>query len=307
MASSGYSMAFTVNKKFIFRFGSCSVGSLKLKDCFIDNISKHFRRFCSISLDGLSKKLRQQNDTENSSKNEIENPKILKVAVIGEPNSGKSTFINSLVGEKVFAVTAKPHTTRQGAQAAFSVDNTQIVLLDTPGVVTKSEGRRLKMSRDHLAAPENALQCADLICVLSDSANKKTRDRLHIQVLDALIKHQHIPSILILNKIDKLKHKMDLLGLTAALTQDRAKDQWGYLETGGWGKFSHTFMISAQSGDGMADIKDYFALKAKPGEWMFPPDSSCEFTVEQRIAEVFREKIWILYEHEIPFQIKQVL
>lgn len=232
--------------------------------------------------------------------------KIVKVAIIGEPNSGKSTLVNSLVGEKLFAVTNKPHTTRQEAHAAFSVGNAQVVLLDTPGVVTQSEGRRLKMTREHVTAPENALQRADVICVVSDSCDRRTRYRIHEQVLDALERHRNIPSLLILNKIDQLRHKTDLLGLTAVLSEKREKDTWGYVKQGGWDNFEHVFMISAKQGDGIEDMKTYLAIKATPGEWMFPPESNNELSLEQRIEEVFREKLLELYEHEIPWQIKQV-
>lgn len=232
--------------------------------------------------------------------------KLLKVAIIGEPNSGKSTLVNSLVGEKVFAVTNKPHTTRQRAQGLFTRGSAQVVLLDTPGVVTRSEGRRLKMTREHMTGPENALKDSDIIGVVSDAADKRTGYRLHEQVIEALSNHDHIPSFLILNKIDRLKQKTELLGLATVLSEDREKDAWGYVDKGGWSGFDNIFMISAKSGDGLDDVKEYLSLKAKPGEWMFPPDSNTDLTLQQRIHEIFREKLLQLYEHEIPWQIKQV-
>lgn len=232
--------------------------------------------------------------------------KLVKVAFIGEPNSGKSTLTNRLVGQKICAVTDIPHTTRQQTCGAFIQGDTQVVVLDTPGVVTYTEGRRLRMSREHITAPNNALHEADLIAVISDAAEKRTRERIHEQILASLANHPVVPSVLVLNKTDKLKHKVDLLVLTALLSKDRQKDEWGFKESGGWGNFQHVFMVSGKTGDGVPDLKDYFAELAKPGDWIFPPGAYTDMSHDERIMEVFREKLLQLYEHEIPWQIKQV-
>ena len=235
-----------------------------------------------------------------------EDQKLLKVAIIGEVNSGKSTLSNKLVGEKICAVTEVPHTTRQQTVGVFCEGNSQIVLLDTPGIVTFSEARKLKMSRQHMTAPENALLEADLIAVLHDVAFKKRRNRIHEEVLKVLETHQSIPSILVLNKVDTLKHKTELLGLAALLTEDRERDQWGYKEVGGWSKFDNVFMISARSGDGVQDLRDYFSARAKLSEWIYPVGIHTDQPLDDRIKEVFREIFLSLYEHEIPWQINQV-
>lgn len=295
------------HRKMAFRGSLAQLKDLKLRrHCFL-GLQGGRALFSSASFGKTRSQSSLEDDSDVFADTVVgENRKILKVAIIGEPNSGKSTLVNSLVGEKVFAVTNKPHTTRQGSHAAFCMGSAQVVVLDTPGVVTKSEGRRLKMTREHVTAPENALQRADVICVVSDSGDKRTRNRIHEQVLEALEKHQDIPSLLILNKIDRLRHKTDLLGLTAVLSEDRGKDAWGYVEQGGWGRFEHVFMLSAKQGDGIDDVKNYLAVKAKPGEWLLPPETTNELSLEQRIVEVFREKLLEIYEHEIPWQIKQV-
>ncbi|EDO40072.1 predicted protein [Nematostella vectensis] len=232
--------------------------------------------------------------------------KLLKVAIIGEPNSGKSTLINQLVGEKIVAVTEKPHTTRQVSRGVFTSGGTQIILLDTPGLVTQSEGKRLKMTREHIKAPGDALDDADIIGVICDASNKRTRDRIHQQVLQALEQHVNIPSFLILNKIDKLRHKVDLLVLAAELSKDRGRDEWGYTETGGWSEFDNVFMVSARLGNGVQDLREYLVLRATPSDWLYPPDCVTDMGLESRVTEVFREKMLELYEHEIPWQVKQV-
>ena len=242
-----------------------------------------------------------------SSKRESPNSKLLRVAIIGEANSGKSTLTNYLTGQKICAVTQVPHTTRKQTAGVFMVGDSQIVLLDTPGVVTLSEARRLKMTRQHILAPRETLEDADLIAVISDVSDKRRSLMIHESILKGLESHADIPSILILNKVDRIKHKMILLNIADALIKDREKDEWGnYKGTGGWSKFEQVFMISAGSGDGVDDLKEFLALKSKPGDWLFPPDICTDQPFEEQMQEVFREKLLQLYEHEIPWQIKQV-
>ena len=236
-----------------------------------------------------------------------ESSKLLKVAVIGEVNSGKSTLTNRLTGHKICAVTPIPHTTRKQTLGVFIVGESQIVLLDTPGIVTFSEARRLKMTRQHVLAPKEAMEDADLIAVVTDASDKRRSMTIHESILKALESHADIPCILILNKVDSIKHKMILLNIADALLQDRAKDKWGnYEATGGWSKFEQVFMISAASGDGVDDVKQYLAVKSKPSEWLFPLETSTDQPFEEQMQEIFREKLLQLYEHEIPWQIKQV-
>lgn len=244
----------------------------------------------------------------NHSKNQgSPDTKLLRVAIIGEANSGKSTLTNCLAGQKICAVTPIPHTTRKQTLGVFMVGDSQIVLLDTPGIVTHTEARRLKMTRQHILAPREALDEADLIAVITDAADKHRSMKIHESILTALESHKDIPSILILNKIDKIKYKMILLNIADALLKDREKDEWGnYQNIGGWSKFKHVFMISAATGDGIEDIKQYFAAKSRQSEWLFPPDTCTDQPLEEQMQEIFREKLLELYEHEIPWQIKQV-
>ena len=257
-----------------------------------------------------SSALGSENDSNSemsSKKQESPNSKLLRVAIIGEANSGKSTLTNRLTGQKICAVTPIPHTTRKRTVGVFVVGNSQIVLLDTPGIVAHAEARRLKMTRQHILAPREALEDADLIAVISDVTDKRRSMKIHESVLAALESHPDIPSILILNKIDSIKHKMILLNIADALLQDRKKDKWGcYKDVGGWSKFEQVFMISASNGDGVEDVKQYFALKSKPNAWLFPPDMCTDESFEEQTQEIFREKLLQLYEHEIPWQIKQV-
>lgn len=248
-----------------------------------------------------------ERDSKNNSKSqELTQTKLLKVAIVGEANSGKSTLTNCLIGGKICAVTAVPHTTRRQTVGVFTVGDSQIVLLDTPGIVNLPEARRLKMTREHMRAPSDAVHDADLIAVLVDATDRKRNQVIHETILTVLETHKDLPSILILNKIDNVKTKSVLLDIVCMLVQDREKDNWGYKNIGGWSKFEHVFMISAKTGDGIEEIKQYFAAKSKPNEWLFPADTRTDQNFDQIMQEIFREKLLQLYEHEIPWQIRQV-
>ncbi|XP_013887224.1 GTPase Era, mitochondrial [Austrofundulus limnaeus] len=144
--------------------------------------------------------------------------KVLKVAIIGAPNAGKSTLSNQILGRKVFAVSKKVHTTRSRSLAVLTENNTQIILLDTPGFVTKEKVKKHKLEQSLLVDPWNTVKEADLIVVMVDVSDKWMNTKLDFEVLKCLAEHSHIPAILVLNKVDLLKKKDRLLEITAQLT-----------------------------------------------------------------------------------------
>nr|XP_040038348.1 GTPase Era, mitochondrial [Gasterosteus aculeatus aculeatus] len=147
-----------------------------------------------------------------------DNPKVLKVAVIGAPNAGKSTLSNQLLGIKVFAVSKKVHTTRSRAMGVLTEDDTQIILLDTPGLTSVSKVKRHQLEKSLLTDPWNTVKEADLMVVLVDVSDRWMCSRLDFEVLKCLAQHPDIPAILVLNKVDKVKAKDRLLSITAELT-----------------------------------------------------------------------------------------
>ncbi|XP_035846820.1 GTPase Era, mitochondrial [Sander lucioperca] len=147
-----------------------------------------------------------------------DNPKVLKVAIIGAPNAGKSTLSNQLLGRKVFAVSKKVHTTRSRALGVLTEDDTQIILLDTPGLTTVSKVKRHQLEKTLLVDPWNTVKEADLMVVLVDVADRWMCSRLDLEVLKCLAQHPDTPAILVLNKIDLVKAKDRLLDFTAELT-----------------------------------------------------------------------------------------
>ncbi|KAJ8266353.1 hypothetical protein GJAV_G00129450 [Gymnothorax javanicus] len=148
-----------------------------------------------------------------------ENPKILKVAIIGAPNAGKSTLSNQLLGKKVFAVSKKVHTTRTRAEGVLTKDNTQIVFLDTPGLTTLAKAKRHQLEKNLLMDPWNSVLEADLVVVLVDVSEKWSSNKLSFEVLKCLAQNPDIPAVLVLNKVDLLKDKHKLLDITVSLTE----------------------------------------------------------------------------------------
>ncbi|MEQ2258257.1 Era Like 12S Mitochondrial RRNA Chaperone 1 [Xenotaenia resolanae] len=144
--------------------------------------------------------------------------KVLKVAIIGAPNAGKSTLSNQLLGRKVFAVSKKVHTTRSRALGVLTETDTQIILLDTPGLTTPSKAKRHQLEKSLLVDPWNTVQEADLVVVMVDVSDRWMRSGLDFEVLKCLAQHPHIPAILVLNKVDLVKAKSILLDITAQLT-----------------------------------------------------------------------------------------
>ncbi|XP_061596090.1 GTPase Era, mitochondrial [Cololabis saira] len=144
--------------------------------------------------------------------------KVLKVAIIGAPNAGKSTLSNQLLGTKVFAVSKKVHTTRSRALGVLTENDTQIILLDTPGLTTPSKVKRHQLEKSLLVDPWDSVKEADLIVVMVDVADRWMCSRLDLEVLKCLAQHPRIPAVLVLNKVDQVKAKDRLLDITGHLT-----------------------------------------------------------------------------------------
>jgi len=198
------------------------------------------------------------------------------VAVIGAPNAGKSTLVNALVGQKVAIVSPKAQTTRARLMGIAIQEDTQILLVDTPGIF---EPRR-RLDRAMVAAAWTGAHDADLILLVID-ASERVRD----EVLDGLEKREH-PLLLVLNKIDLVK-KPQLLALSADLTQRLNPDK--------------VFMISATEGDGVPDLKQALTDVMPSGPWLYPEDEVSNATDRMVAAELTREQVVNQLHQELPY------
>ncbi|KAF6204019.1 hypothetical protein GE061_002358 [Apolygus lucorum] len=242
--------------------------------------------------------------------------KILKVAIVGAPNSGKSTLINQIVQRRVFPVSKKVHTTRCRARAVFAEGDTQLVFLDTPGLVSASESQKYHLETEFMTGGEDAINEADVIGVVHDLSNGFTKGHLDPKVLRLLHIYKPKESILIMNKIDTVKSKRYLLDLADLLTG-------GYLNKPAshssqlsenliaevvkrksyWEHFKDVFMVSALLGQGTNDIRSYLMRTAHPGEWMFPEETFTDQKPVRLIEDTVRASLLDNLPQEIPYNL----
>jgi GTPase len=201
-------------------------------------------------------------------------------ALIGAPNVGKSTLINALVGSKVSIVTPKVQTTRNLIRGIAIEAESQVILVDTPGIFSP----RRRLDRAMIDSAWGSAQEADVVAALLDSRRGFATD--DEKVIDGLA-DLRAPKVLVLNKID-LVDKPALLALTRAANQ-RAN-------------FAATFMISALSGDGVPDLKTWFAAHMPEGPWLYPDDQISDAPLRQLAAEITREKLYLRLHQELPYQ-----
>ncbi|MFN3727081.1 MAG: GTPase Era [Allosphingosinicella sp.] len=201
------------------------------------------------------------------------------VAVVGAPNAGKSTLVNALVGQKVAIVSPKAQTTRTRLMGIALLGETQVLLVDTPGIF---EPRR-RLDRAMNAAVWEGAKDADAIALVVDSSKGFSRG---LEQIAQRIAERREPKILVLNKVDIAK-KDDLLTLAAGMNERV--------------KFTDTFMVSATTGDGVADLKAALAERMPAGPWLFPEDQVSDATDRMLAAEVTREQLYLKLHAELPY------
>ena len=202
------------------------------------------------------------------------------VALVGRPNAGKSTLLNRLVGEKIAAVSDKPQTTRHRIQGVITRPDGQIVLVDTPGVHKPG----YLLNRRMMAAVHDALAGVNLVCLLRDAASPTGNgDRF---VLD-LVKQSEKPSILLLNKTDRLADKSKLLPLM----------EW-YGQEHDW---RAVVPLSALKGDMVEVLLSEIIKNLPEGPRIFDEDELTDQPLRVMVAEMVREKILQSTGDEIPY------
>ncbi|WP_126978448.1 GTPase Era [Frigidibacter oleivorans] len=205
------------------------------------------------------------------------------VALIGEPNAGKSTLLNRMVGAKVSIVTHKVQTTRARIRGVCMAGQSQIVFVDTPGLFRP----RRRLDRAMVAAAWGGAADADAIVLLIEAHRGLTEGVKTI--LDALVHRAGgRPVALAINKIDRVKAET-LLGLSERMNEAFA--------------FNRTFMISAEKGYGVDDLRDWLAGEVPEGPWLYPEDQIADLPMRMIAAEITREKLTLRLHEEIPYQL----
>ncbi|MEM8789083.1 MAG: GTPase Era [Pseudomonadota bacterium] len=205
------------------------------------------------------------------------------VALIGEPNAGKSTLLNRMVGAKVSIVTHKVQTTRARIRGVALEGAAQIVFVDTPGLFRP----RRRLDRAMVSAAWSGAADADVV-VLMIEAHRGITDGV-AAILDSLKERAgQAPIVLAINKIDRVKRDT-LLALSADLNARF--------------DFAATFMISAEKGSGVADLKAWLAARMPAGAWHYPEDQIADLPLRLIAAEITREKLTLRLHQELPYQL----
>jgi GTP-binding protein Era len=201
------------------------------------------------------------------------------VAVVGAPNAGKSTLVNTLVGQKVAITSAKAQTTRTRLMGIAIEGDAQIVLIDTPGIFTPAR----RLDRAMVAAAWNGAEGADAILLLVDAVKGLNTK---VQAIIDKLKGRDEPVLLALNKVDAVA-KEPLLALAQKL-----HDTLGPVET---------FFVSALTGDGVASLKTHLAKLLPEAPWHFPEDEVSDAPERLLAAEITREQIFRQLHAELPY------
>jgi len=205
------------------------------------------------------------------------------VALIGEPNAGKSTLLNRMVGAKVSIVTHKVQTTRARIRGVALEGDSQIVFVDTPGLFRP----RRRLDRTMVAAAWGGAADADIV-VLMIEAHKGLTPGVEaiLERLDEIGQGRTVA--LAINKIDRVEAPV-LLALT-----EKLNDRY---------TFAKTFMISAEKGHGVDDLRTWLAESLPEGPWLYPEDQIADMPMRMIAAEMTREKLTLRLHQELPYQL----
>ncbi|MCC5964097.1 MAG: GTPase Era [Rhodobacteraceae bacterium] len=206
------------------------------------------------------------------------------VALIGEPNAGKSTLTNRMVGAKVSIVTHKVQTTRTRIRGVAIEGASQIVFVDTPGLFRP----RRRLDRAMVAAAWGGAADADLVVLLVEAHRGLTDG---VRGIIETLEQRMTPAqkvVLAINKIDRVKAEV-LLELTAKLNAAYP--------------FAQTFMISAEKGHGVEDLRRWLAGELPEGPWLYPEDQIADLPLRMIAAEMTREKLTLRLHEELPYQL----
>lgn len=202
------------------------------------------------------------------------------VAILGAPNAGKSTLLNQILGEKLSIVTHKAQTTRIRVLGLLTEGDTQIGLIDTPGIFKPKS----RLEKAMVQAAWDSLEGVDLVLMLVDACSRQPDQKVD-DLIEALAKRK-IKATLVLNKVDKIKVEK-LLPLSERMAST--------------GLFDEIFMVSALTGDGVPELKKHLLEKMPKGVWHYPEDQLTDLSERLLAAEITREQMFLQLHDELPY------
>ncbi len=214
----------------------------------------------------------------------VENQKCIKVAFAGVPNAGKSSLMNALIGEKISIVSPKVQTTRDIIRGILIEGNTQVIIIDTPGIFVPKDSRLLE--RKIVKTAWSGVKDADVVFVIVDASegiNKK------VQTLIEVMKTKCEKINFILNKVDLVK-KPKLLELATKLQEL-------------YPNFDKLFMVSALDKTNLDKLKSYLIEIAPKGEWIFKDDEITDAPMKFLASEITREKLFLKLKEDLPYSV----
>ena len=200
------------------------------------------------------------------------------IAIVGRPNVGKSTLLNSMLGEKISIVSSKPQTTRNRITGILTKGENQFVFLDTPGI----HKPHTKLGDYMVKAADSAISSAEVIILITEANRAPTE--VELSIIEA-IKRSGLPSLLVLNKTD----------LADAASIGKSIETYAKLHN-----FDSVIPISAANDDGTDIVLEECSKFMNESEWFFPDDISTDQPERQIVAEVIREKLLRLLDDEVP-------
>lgn len=205
------------------------------------------------------------------------------VAIVGKPNAGKSTFMNSIVGAKLSIVTPKPQTTRKRVLGIFTDEDSQMIFLDTPGILKPS----YEMQKTMMDYVHSSLEEADIVLVIVDLEKYESFEKYFNPGFFAYFKDLKKPKVLLLNKIDKFKNAKDVLPLIAEISTK--------------GIFDEIIPMSALKNENTLAFVNVAKKFLPEGEFFYDEDMLSTQPQRFFVSELIRETIFYKFEQEVPY------
>ncbi len=205
------------------------------------------------------------------------------VAIVGEPNAGKSTLVNIMVGEKISIVSHKCQTTRRQVKGIAHYENTQVIFIDTPGFFKA----KTNLEKALISNFKHAYKDADIILIMIDACQEKNLQYTY-SFIEKLENRENQKIAVVINKVD-IAHKKNILKIAEKLSHHT------FIE--------HIFMISATKSIGIPEIKNYLRDNLSSSHFLYETDKTTDMNMSFRLSEITREKVYMLLSAELPYNI----